>query len=171
MGIRKIFLMGLLCLFLINSVVALDCQYTENESYSVEEEWFYFDGDFEDVNLKMDDLVHIENNRLSFIVYNNLTIPVKVQLNYTLRSDWFGINQQTSIEIEVGPRDSKSYQEERISSGGAWGNYYWVEKFIPTIISPEITSEYKNVEKQREICKKCVNDTPRPKGRGICCEG
>ena len=142
-------------IFLLSYVSALDCQYKINETYNQEEEWFYFNGDFEGVNLKMDELVRFENNGLSFIVYNNLTIPIKVQLNYTLRSQWFGIDSPTSIELDVEPRDSKSYQEERISSG--WGNYYWIEKFTPSVINPEITSEYKNVEKQRDICRTCPN--------------
>lgn len=153
---KRLFLFLLFSLFLINSVIALDCQYKVNESYEVEEEWFYFDGDFEGVNLKMGELVNITNNHLSFVVQNNLTIPIKVELNYTLRSTWFGINQPTSVEIDVGPRNSKSYQEERISAG--WGSYYWIEKFIPTILTPEISSEWKVVTKQREICKVCGNE-------------
>src|SRR3989338_7962993 len=154
---KKLILILFLLISFTGSVYALDCQYRTNETYLIEEEWFYFNGNFEGVNLKMDELVRFENNGLSFMIYNNLTIPVKVQLNYTLRSQWFGIDSPTSIELDVGPRDSKSYQEERISSGGAWGSYYWIEKFIPSVINPEITSEYKNVEKQREICRTCPN--------------
>jgi hypothetical protein len=151
--IKNKILLFLILLILITNISA--CQYKINETYSVEEQWFYFNNEFKGVNLNMTELVKIENNHLSFIVYNNLTIPIKVELNYTLRSQWFGIDQPTSVEIDVGPRNSKNYQEERISSG--WGSYYWIEKFIPTIVSPEITSEYKNIEKQREICKTCQN--------------
>src|SRR3989344_5815679 len=119
---NKLILILFLSIFLLSSVYALNCQYKTNETYSVEEEWFYFNGDFEGVNLKMDELVRFENNGLSFKIYNNLTIPIKVQLNYSLRSQWFGIDSPTSFELYVRPRDSKSYQEERISS--CWGSYY-----------------------------------------------
>lgn len=147
-----------LALFLINSVLALDCQYTKNESYEVEEEWFYFDSEFEGTNLNMNELVIFENNHLSFIVHNNLTIPIKVELNYTLRSEWFGTNTPTSIQLEVAPRSSETHQEERISSGGSWASKYWIEKFKPSILDPRITSEWKTVTKQRKICELCGNE-------------
>ncbi|MBU2616089.1 MAG: hypothetical protein KKC19_03220 [Nanoarchaeota archaeon] len=155
---KKQLLFFFLALFLINSVLALDCQYTKNESYEVEEEWFYFDEEFEGANLNVNELVSFENNHLSFIVYNNLTIPIKVELNYTLRSEWFGINTPTSIQLEVEPRSSETHQEERISSGGSWASKYWIEKFEPTILEPKITSEWKIVTKQKEICKLCDNE-------------
>ena len=152
---KRLIILLVLSFLFINSISALDCQYRVDESYEIEEEWFYFDSVFEGVNLNIDEFVWVDNYRLTFTGYNNLTIPVKIQLNYVLFSKFFGTNRPMSVEMGIDPRDSEIHVEQGISSG--FGNYYGIKDFTYTILSPKITSEYKDVEKQREICKTCPN--------------
>ncbi|MDP2925256.1 MAG: hypothetical protein Q8N99_02695 [Nanoarchaeota archaeon] len=142
-----------LFVFLIGSVSA--CQYKINESYSQEEEWFYFDGDFVGANLEMDKLVWVENSHLSFTVYNNLTIPVTVRLDYKVVSTWFGLDEVKSVEVKVEPRDSDRYDDGHVNT--QLNSYIGITDLDYTLIEPEVSSEYKNVEKQKEVCRTCPN--------------
>ncbi|PIN71801.1 hypothetical protein COV77_00085, partial [Candidatus Pacearchaeota archaeon CG11_big_fil_rev_8_21_14_0_20_30_13] len=77
-------------LFLINSVLALNCQYTETEKYTEFGTWIYnSDGDYFGEPLELKDFVseymNIEgcNPRPSFKIYNPYDFEIEMNIFYT----------------------------------------------------------------------------------------
>lgn len=152
-------------LFLINSVLALDCQYTETENYEIFEEGLYnLNGDYRGTPLEFEDFsggsMNIQGcNPPSFKVYNptdkNLILNISYQTSWNTAFGARSANHQTTISI-----NKYSFSDKLQGSCPDLGSGSISQESIKyTIFEPEeIILKNEKVTKQRDVCKLCGNE-------------
>lgn len=154
----------LLGLFFVNSVLALDCQYTGNESYDIFEEGLYnLDGDYIGAPLEFKDFsggsMNIQGcNSPSFKIYNptdkNLVLNISYQTSWSTAFGGRSANHYTTISINKYSSSDKLQGSCPDLGSGSISQ----EGIKYTIFEPEeIILKNEKVTKQKEICKLCGN--------------
>jgi hypothetical protein len=162
---KQLLLFFFLGLFLINSVLALDCQYTETENYDIFEEGLYsLNGDYIGAPLEFEDFVggsmNIQGcNPPSFKVYNptdkNLILNISYQTSWSTAFGARSANHQTTISISKYSSSDKLQGSCPDLGSGSISQ----ESIKYTIFEPEeILLKNEKVTKQRDICKLCGNE-------------
>ncbi|MBU0958488.1 MAG: hypothetical protein KKB31_00950 [Nanoarchaeota archaeon] len=155
----------LLSLFLINSVLALDCQYTETENYDKFEEGLYIlNGDYIGAPLEFNDFsggsMNIQGcNPPSFKVYNptnkNLILNISYQTSWSTAFGARSANHQTTISInKYSSSDKLQGSCPDLGSGSISQESIKYNIFEPE----EIILKNEKVTKQRENCTLCGSE-------------
>ena len=155
----------LVAAFLINSVLALDCQYTEIENYDIFEEGLYtIKGDYIGAPLEFNDFLggsmNIQGcNPPSFKVYNptdkNLILNISYQTSWSTAFGARSANHQTTISISKYSLSDKLQGSCPDLGSGSISQ----ESIKYTIFEPEeILLKNEKVTKQKDICKLCGNE-------------
>jgi len=147
---RKVLFIIFVSLFIINSVSALDCQYTGIENYSEDEEVFYYNGDEIGRNLNLSELITFEidgtlNGNIK--INNNLDIPISVNATFYTNEPRYGKVGYFTHNHTISPNNFVVFKAPLIHK---LTRYEFIE---PNIISSETIS----VEKERTICEVCPN--------------
>ncbi len=162
---KKQLLFFFLGLFFINSVLALDCHYTETENYDIFEEGLYnLNGRYIGAPLEFKDFsggsMNIQGcNPPSFKVYNptdkNLILNISYQTSWSTAFGARSANHQTTISINKYSLSDKLQGSCPDLGSGSISQ----ESVKYTIFEPEeILLKNEKVTKQREICKLCENE-------------
>jgi hypothetical protein len=171
---NKQLLILLFGLFLINSVLALDCQYTEKQEIEKSEIEYYINGNLEDVSPPFIEINGIRSWKetigyirdYEFFVENKIRYPLEIIVYYNVEGT------QKSQNLNLDP-----FGKQRIKGA------YHQDK--PGLDGKSIYFEISNIEENTrtyseeiEVCKKCdgktcLNDNERCKlnsecGSGIC---
>ncbi|OIO39857.1 hypothetical protein COT60_01300 [Candidatus Pacearchaeota archaeon CG09_land_8_20_14_0_10_30_9] len=155
-------------LFLINSVLALNCQYTETEKYTEFGTWIYnSDGDYFGEPLELKDFVseymNIEgcNPRPSFKIYNPYDFEIEMNIFYTSlhpNINWaYPESEQKHITSIILP----PYSEQKIEGTclDIGNNYIPNESISYIFIEPDnLILKKGDRPLEREICKLCGNE-------------
>ncbi len=153
-------------LFLILAISFVDaCQYQENESYPVQKEVFYHNGDFMGYDLNLSQLVYIKEITSginpSFRIYNDLRESITLNLTYIRFSDNPGYNGghlNRNLVITLNPQSNELITDEASCSSFVQCG---IGEIKYSFIEPnKITSEIIEVTESRINCKICPNGKP-----------
>lgn len=154
---KKVVLLLLFLLILLSSSLALDCQYTDNETYTVPEERYYLMGKYIGTGLDMNNAFPVSIDGYKIKISNTLPVNVELNLSYTRYSSNFGVNQKISQKVIVGSKNSFTYTDDWLQSlvGNPYGSGSLND--VTASLSPWlfVSSSIEQVPYIREVCKKC----------------
>jgi flagellar basal body-associated protein FliL len=169
---KKLLLLIISMILMINIVLAIDCQYKQSETYQVEEYRYYLDNKL----LNEGPTFEYQDTSLTtarFKVYNPYDFDITIAIPYKTKSNWYG-DGSGSVNAIVSANEFAVFDSQH-NNGGP------VSEPDLQIIDPAITKKFELVSKQREICKlclgkNCLNDgaicsNPTECGGNFCIEG
>lgn len=150
----KLPLCFVLLIIFVNNVYGLSCQYTDNESYSIIEERYFFGNMYIPGNINITEISYPNEMTAAFKVFNSFSFDVNITINYTQNNHWYG-GGETYV---MGVAKSNQYSELR-------GYYYQGDSLGQSSMSdiklfityPLIEKRIEPVYYNRTICKKCLD--------------
>jgi len=146
----------IILLGILTAVYSLPCQYTTNEDYTISRNVFSGVGEeskyslLAPLDIKQGDPVNPVwggGYPLSFRIYNNYTQEINVTIKYIVDSEL-----QNS-----GERIISSYGSTTVT--GLWSNGLDENSIEFDIHTPGISSNRKNINYEKEVCKQCPKDS------------